>query len=202
MNEQQKRDLKDLREAAESRNQPQLQFLVKRLLQGMDYYVALSLPLERLHVYLPTFERDYPDETWVRQMIIAIGAFGTAPDDNIATLALEQQFQKPGAANYLKAVFDVTQAMQEKHTGEARIGFMASAIVNVIMAELVEAWYGTNPKAWSIVRENDYENKKAQLIAYTFWSDERTAARDTAAWLTIADSIEQKLTRLQKASPQ
>ena len=199
MNEQQKRDLNDIRKAAHERNQPQLQFLVKRLLQGMDYYVALSVPLERLHAYLPTFERDYPDETWVRQMIIAIGAFGTTPDDQIATLALEQKFQKPGAANYLKGVYDVVQAMQDKHTGEARIGFMASSIVNVIMAELVEAWYGNNPKAWAVVRENDYESKKAQLVAYTFWSDEQTAQRDTAAWLNIADSIEQKLTRLQKA---
>lgn len=199
MNEQQKRDLKDLRVAAHERNQQQVQFLVKRLLQGIDYYMALSVPLECIHAYLPKFERDYPDETWVRQMIIAIGAFGTAPDDQIAAIALEQQFQKPGAANFVKAIYDVTQAMQEKHTGEARIGFMASAIVNVIMAQLVEAWYGTNPKAWAVVRENDYESKKAQLVAYTFWSDEHTAQRDTSAWLTVADSIEHKLTRLQKA---
>jgi hypothetical protein len=61
MNPQHERDLKDIRKAAHERHQEQLQFLLKHLLQGLDFYVALSVPLERLYHFLDVFERYYPD---------------------------------------------------------------------------------------------------------------------------------------------
>lgn len=207
MNPQHQRDLTDLRKAATDRDQAQLQFLLKRLLQHMDYFVALSVPLERTYDYIDIFESYYPDEIWVRQLLLAITSFGTTPDDGIAEMALQQSFPAPGARNFLKAVFDITQAMQSTHTGEARIGYMTSAVVNAIMAELVEAWYGDQEAAWEQVRQNTYDPETemysdpvATQIAYQFWQAPQTAALDTALWLAVADAIEQKLTRLQKAS--
>lgn len=203
---QYQRDLADLRRAAHQRDQAQLQFILKRLLQQMDYYVALSVPLERAYDYLDIFESYYPDERWVRQMLLAITSFGTAPDAGVAEMALQQGFIAPGASNFLKAVFDITQAMQSRHTGEARVGYMTSAVVNAIVAELAEAWYGERPEAWQRVRNNAYDaatqtysDPEATQIAYAFWQDAQTAALDTALWLGLADTIEQKLTRLRKA---
>jgi len=207
MNEQSQRDLTDLRAAAAERNQQQLQVLLKRLLRSLDYYVALSVPLERIWHWLPIFEKYYPEETWVRQLILAINSYGTVPDDSVAEMALQQQFNQPGAGNFIKAVYDTTQAMQDKHTGEARIGFMASAVVNAIMAELVEAWYGERDKAWQRVRENqfdpqtgEYSDPQATQIAYIFWTDERTSALDTGTWLEIAATIEAKFKRMEADS--
>ena len=49
-------------------------------------------------------------------------------------MALQHKFEAPGAMNYIKAIYDLTQGMQKSHTGEARIGFLTSALVNVVMA--------------------------------------------------------------------
>src|SRR5689334_9770016 len=152
MDTQSRLDLEELRTAALQREQEKLQFLLKRLLQNLDYYMALSLPLERIQAFLPIFENYYPEETWVRKLLLMISNYGKAPDNDIAALALEQSFSAAGAANFLKAVYDLNQAMQDSNTPEVRIGFMASAVVNIIMADLAEAWYGKRPKAWEKIR--------------------------------------------------
>lgn len=205
MNKQQELDLRDMREAAHKRDQARLQFLLKRLLQSMDFYVALSVPMERAVAFLDIFESYYPEERWVRTLLLAINSFGTSPDDSVAYQALSQGFSEPGAANYLKAVFDITQAMSSQHTGEARVGFLASAVVNGIMAELVEAWYGEREEAWQRVRANTIDpetgaasDPEATKIAYAFWSAPETAALDTASWLDVAHQLEKKLTRLSR----
>ncbi|MGB7339671.1 MAG: hypothetical protein WBC91_12325 [Phototrophicaceae bacterium] len=198
MDTQQRLDLKDLHQAAEARNQEQLQFLLKRLLQRMEYYVALTVPLERIRAFLPIFETHYPDETWVRQLLLMINNYGKAPENDISEMALQQDFDVAGVGNFLKAVFDLTQAMHDKHTSEARIGFMASAVVNATMAELVYNWYGERDKAWRLVQDNQ-GTEQANRIAYTFWTHPDTVALDKQHWHDLADSIEQKVTRLEKS---
>jgi hypothetical protein len=204
MTPQQQRDLIDLRRAAQARDQEQLQFVLKRLLRSLDYFVALSVPLDRAYRFVDIFESYYPEEAWPRQMLLAITSFGSAPDDSIAEMALQKEFPAPGAGNFLKAIYDITQAMQEKHTGDARIGYMTSAVVNAIMAELAESWYGDRLQDWQRVRRNQYNpdtqtysDPDAAQIAYQFWTDPQTAALDTASWLEIADQIEKHLTRLE-----
>ena len=192
-------DLDQFRQAAVARDPQPLHFLLKKQLQSLDYYVALAVVTERLYNFLDIFESYYPEEEWVRKLLVSIVSFGTAPDDRVATMAMQQSFSEPGAANYLKAIFDLTQSMQDHHTGEARIGFMASAIVNAIMAELVEAWYGLRPVQWQAVREAqsnpEEDHPEATDIALSFWLNDETAALDTACWLEIADSLEAKLKR-------
>lgn len=204
MTPQQQRDLTDLRAAAQARQQEQLQYLLKRLLGSMDFYIALSLPLERLWKWLDIFESYYPDEQWVRKLLLAINTYGMRPDDSIAEQALQQDFSEPGAGNFLKAVYDVTQAMQDKHTGEARVSFMTSAVVNSIMAELAEAWYGERPDIWERVRNNqmdsktnEYSDPQAVEMAYQFWTSDQTAVLDSACWLEVAAEVEKRLTRLE-----
>jgi hypothetical protein len=196
-------DLQQFRAAAQQRDAEQCQYLLKKLLQLLSYYAALSIMLERLHGFLDIFESYYPDETWVRKLLIATVSFGTTPDDSVAELAMQQRFSAPGCGNYMKALYDVTQAMQPKHTGEARVGYMTSAIVNSIMAELAEAWYGEQEDLWERVRQNHYDpitqqftDPEATQIAYDFWMDDSTAALDTACWLEVVVSIEKALQRM------
>lgn len=201
MSPQLQRDLSDFRQAAQRRDPQQLHFLLKRLLQQLDYYPALAIVTERLYRFLDIFESYYPDEAWVRTLLMGVVSFGIAPDDSVAEQALQHSFTDPGAGNYLKAIYDLTQSMQQKHTGEARVGFMASAIVNVIMAELVEAWYGEREDAWETVRaaqsqaEAPDPDSEAAQIAYRFWIDAETAALDTACWLEVADHLSVHLAR-------
>ncbi|XWX03997.1 hypothetical protein VZO05_00315 [Aggregatilineales bacterium SYSU G02658] len=194
MNDAQRRDLADLRAAAHERNPEQCQFLTKRLLGQLSLYVALSVALEQVWRFVDIFESYYPDEGWVRRMLVSIASYGMAPDDQVAEAALSQSFTEPGCANFLKAVYDVVQAMQQKHTPEARVSFMTSAIVNAIMAELVEAWYGERPEAWAHQRGHPGDPEALEL-AYLFWIDADTAALDTTCWLEVADRLEKALTR-------
>jgi hypothetical protein len=198
----QQRDLTMLREAAQERNQEQVQFYAKRLLMALPYYYALAIVVERLVAFLPRFEEAHPEEKWVRQQLLLINAYGAALDDTVAEMAMQQSFDTPGAMNYLKAFYDLVQSMQERHTGEARVGFMTSALVNVVMAELADAWYSGRPFAWERVRRNafdpntgQYTDPEATQMAYRFWVDESTSERDKAAWLAIADQIESALDR-------
>ncbi|MGJ3237413.1 MAG: hypothetical protein ACFE0Q_01780 [Anaerolineae bacterium] len=199
MKRQQRLDLQQLHQAIEKRDQEQLQFLLKRLLQSLDYYIALAVPLERVSDFLPIFEAHYPEETWVRQLLLMINNYGKAPENDITEMALQHSFNAPGMGNFLKAVFDITQAMQDRNTPEARVGFMASAVVNAIMAQLVYRWYGEREKAWEQVRDNQTD-EQATRIAYIFWTHPDTIANDQQYWREIADSLHEKLTRLETHS--
>lgn len=198
----QQRDIDDLRRAAQERNQEQAQYLLKRLLQSLDYYASIAIVAERLYGFLDIFESYHPDEEWVRQLLLGITSFGMAPNDSVAEMALQQRFDSPGSGNYLKAIYDLTQAMQSRHTAEARVGFMTSAIVNSIMAELAEAWYGENEDAWQRQRNNQvdpitgqYSDPGAAEISAQFWLDPGTAAYDRACWLEVTRRVEESLER-------
>lgn len=207
MNAAQRSDLKDLRAAAAARDHEQLQFLLKRLLLSMDYYAALAIVAERLWAWLDIFESYYPEEAWVRRLLLSIANYGSTPDDSIAEAALGQPFSEPGAGNYIKAIYDLTQAMQPRHGGEVRVGFMTSAVVNGITAEVAEAWYGEHEDAWQRVRANQidpisgaWSDPQAQQIALAFWLDEQTVALEVACWREVAEAIEAALRRAEARS--
>jgi hypothetical protein len=198
----QKRQLSDLRSAADSRDAEQTQYVLKQLLGQLEYYAALALTLEVVHRFLDLFESYEPEETWVRSLIIQMASYGMAPSDQQAEAAVLARHEGPGIANYMKAVFDVTQSMQPRHTSEARLSFLASAIVNTVMAEVAEAWYGERIEAWERVRANVYDpqtqtysDAEATQIVMAFWTDEGTVALERMSWYEIADRIEKALER-------
>ena len=112
--------------------------------------------------------------------------------DHLLTPAL-CDFEQPGGANYMKALADMAHALQP---GELppRIGYLVSATVNAIMAELVEHYYGEHIDQWQFVRQHP-DDPKTREIAYQFWTDADVALLDSDHWLEVADSIEQKLKR-------
>ncbi len=178
--------LQQLRQAAEARDPERCQFLLKSLFMEMDFYPALAVVIERAQSFLDTFELYYPDGPFARQILMQMVNTGTAP----ARLPPEaiRDFQSPGAANYMKALADLARALQQGPL-PPRIGYLVSATVNAIMAELVEHYYGCRPEAWSRVREAPEDSLSTQ-IAYEFWTDEEVALLDTDHWLQVADSIE------------
>lgn len=202
LNPVQMRDLHELRRFIDARNAEQCQFYLKRLLMAVEYYYAVAIIAEHLQGYLPIFEGDYPDEVWVRRLLLMVVSFGSKPEDSVAEMALQQTFTKPGAMNYLKAVYDLTQAMNDQHGNESRVGYMTSALVNVIMAHLVVNWYGRRSSAWERVRANRYDPNTntysdpiATEIAYQFWTDEATQTLERDLWHALANRIEEALRR-------
>lgn len=183
--------LAQLRQAAEARDPEQCQFLLKTLFMNMEFFYAFAVVVERAQSFLEIFEHYYPDTPFARQILMQMVNTGTAP----AKLPPEalRDFEYPGAANYMKALGDMAHALQNGPL-PPRIGYLVSATVNAIMAELVEHYYGARPEQWQFVRKNS-SDPKAQQIAYAFWTDEDVALLDTDHWLQIADSVEGKLER-------
>ena len=180
-----------LRDAAEAREPERCQFLLKTLFLDLEFYPALAIVVERAQSFLEAFELYYPEGQFARRILMQIVNTGTAP----ARLPPEAQrdFEYPGAANYMKALSDLAYALQPGPL-PPRIGYLASAAVNAIMAELVEHYYGRRPDAWRIVRAQP-ETAEAKAIALDFWTDEEVALLDTDHWLSLADSIEAQLRR-------
>lgn len=196
MNEE--KDLLALRAAAESRDPQACQFLLKALLGRLEFYIALAVALERAYAHLSTFEAQYPQARFARQILVQMASLGTAPP-RLPPEAL-RDFVAPGAANFMKCLSDLAFALHPNTAPPAKIGYIVSAVVHAIMADLVAAWYGPRPDDWERVRANTidpvsgaYRDPTATQIAYAFWTDPQTAARDTAAWLAVADSVAEKL---------
>ena len=183
--------LDQLRQAAEDRDPERCQFLLKSLFMSLEFYLALAVVMERAQSFLETFETYYPDGQFARQILMQMVNTGTAP----ARLPPEalRDFEYPGAANYMKALADLAHALQPGPL-PPRIGYLVSATVNAIMAELVEHYYGRRMDDWTIVRR-DASSPAAQDIAYAFWTDAEVALLDTDNWLQVADSIEREAQR-------
>ena len=183
---EQQTTLDQLRVAAEARDPERSQFLLKSLFMELDFYLALAVVIERAQSFLETFETYYPDGQFVRQILMQMVNTGTAP----ARLPPEalRDFEYPGAANYMKALSDLAHALQPGPL-PPRIGFLVSATVNAIMAELVEHYYGRRMEDWALVRHAPTD-PQVQEIAFAFWTDDEVALLDSDHWLQVADSIE------------
>ena len=183
--------LRQLRAAAETRDPERCQFLLKTLFMDLEFYLALAVAVERAQGFLETFELYYPDGGFARQILTQMVNTGTAP----SRLPPEAQrdFTYPGAANFMKALSDLAHALQPGAL-PPRIGFLVSATVNAIMAELVEHYYGRRMDAWRALRANE-ASAEARAIAYAFWTDEEVALLDSDHWLGVADSVEAQFRR-------
>lgn len=190
-------DVNVLRTAAQQREWTTLQDTLKRLLARLEPLPALEIAAQRIYEHLPQFESYYPEATWVRELFMTVMAYASAPND-LPDHALTQ-FPQPGCGNFLSAVLDLARSVQTKYTVFERYSFMTNATANVILADLMDFYYRQHPQEWDHLTENaDEINPESGLTvrqqAYMrFWMDEAVAQRDTAAWLKIADLLEEKL---------
>ena len=150
MAESQIHTLDQLRDAAEARDPERCQFLLKTLFMELEFYLALAVAIERAQPFLESFERIVPGGIFARQILMQMVNTGTAP----ARLPPEagRDFDMPGAANFMKALSDLAHALQPDEMPR-RIGYLVSATVNAIMAELAEQYYGRRPAQWAIARQ-------------------------------------------------
>ena len=191
VNVRHREQLDELRAAAEKREPERCQFLLKSLFMELDFYLALAVVIERAQCFLDTFELYCPDGQFARQILMRMVNTGSAPSR--LPPEASREFAFPGGANYMRGLADLAHALKQGPL-PPRIGYLVSATVNVIMAELVEQYYGRRPEAWACVRQPD-DKSQAQRIAYEFWTDEEVALLDSDHWLEVADSVERHLRR-------
>ena len=193
-------DLDNLRWAAEARNPEQRQFILKKLMMQMGFYIAIAVVIERVFPFVEIFEENYPDAIWARQALVQMASLGTVasdlPQDAMAA------YLSPGAGNFMKALSDLAHGLHSNTQKETKLGYLVSATEHGIMAELADHYYHNRLEDWERVRQNQFDPTTGQYsdpetakIAYTFWMDEDIALLDVDSWLLVADSVEEKLKR-------
>jgi hypothetical protein len=190
-------DLAALREAARGREWNRLQDTLKRLLANFEPLQALEIAAVRVVDFLPTFEHYYPEATWARELLLTVVNYASAPNELPENSV--SQFPSPGCGNFVVAVLDLARTAQPKYTVFERYSHVTNAIANIILADLSQFYYSQHPDAWERLTAYPDEIDPAtglsfrQQVPMQFWLDTMVAARDTAAWLTIADEVEEKL---------
>jgi hypothetical protein len=189
--------LNRLRAAALERDWSVLQDTLADALSEVEYFAGLEIGLTRAHNHLPIFEQHHPDASWARALLVWLASYGAPPADLPMDAGLPHD--SPGANNFVTALVELARSAERKTPYENRIRFLANAIGNLIVADLAAYWYGENPNMWEFQQlqgsEIDDETGEpiSQTIYASFWLDDEVAARDTAAWLAIADQLEPKM---------
>lgn len=190
-------DLAALRMAAQQREWNTLQDTLKRLLALMEPLAGVEIAAIRLHQHLPRFEAYYPEAGWVRQLLLTVVSYGSAPNDLPAHAV--NQFPSPGCGNFVSAVLDLARAMQTGVSPFERYSYLTNAVASGVLAELMDGYYRQHMDEWTRLNaEVDSVNSATGLtvrqeLTMRFWMDDDVAERDTMAWLEIADAVAGKL---------
>lgn len=186
-----------LRTAAIERDWSVLQDYLAYVLIDVEYFAGLEIALNRAHHHLPIFEQVHPEASWARALLVWLASYGAPPADLPMDAGLPHD--SPGANNFVTALVEIARSAERKTPYENRLRFLANAIGNLIVADLAAYWYAENPDMWEFQQmhgsETDEETGEpiSQIVYASFWLDDAVAARDTAAWLAIADQLEHKI---------
>lgn len=190
-------DLQTLRNAAHQREWNTLQDTLKRLLARLEPLVALEVAAVRAHQHLARFEHYYPEAGWVRQLLLTVISYASAPDQ-LPEHAVNQ-FPSPGCGNYISAVFDLARVVQMGASPFERYSFITNALANITLAQLMDLYYSQHMDEWQRLNEAaDETNPETGLtvrqeLYMKFWTDAAVAQQDTRIWLDVADAVEAKL---------
>jgi hypothetical protein len=193
MSNQLEQDLHTLRVAAQQREWNMSQDTLKQLLAQVDPLVALGIAVSRAQNFLPAFETYYPQAGWVRELMLQIVSYATAPSD----LPLEAltQFPEPGCGNFIMAVFDMARAVQSEASFFERYSYITNAVANSILADLQHTYYSQRRGEYDLMCDPDADPDMAAQVQYAFWLDGNVAQRDADTWLDVADEVEAMLAR-------
>lgn len=180
-------DLHQLRAAAETREWTTAQDTLKRLLAALDPLIALSIAAPRLTAFLPTFEAYYPDAKWVRELLLTVVSYASAPND-LPDQSISQ-FPQPGCGNFVRAVLDAARGVQPKYTVFERYSHITNAVANVFLAELMHLYYSQHPADFALLTSEDAAPDEKTQVTFRFWLDETVAERDRQLWLDVADQL-------------
>lgn len=184
-------DLEQLRIAAEQREWNTLQDTLKRMLALLDPLIALSIAAPRLRAFLPRFEQYYPEARWVRELLLTVITYASAPRD--LPLNALNQFPQPGCGNFILAVFDAARTVQPQYHVYERYSHITNAIANAILADLQYTYFKHHPQLYAQLLDPNTDQATRTQIQATFWLDENIAKRDTALWLHVANLTEKAL---------
>lgn len=192
MTDDQERDINILRTAIAQRTWTTLQDTLKRLLATLDPLIALQVGAIRLQAFLPTFEGYYPEAGWVRELMLTVVSYASAPTDLPEHTV--NQFPSPGCGNYVRAVLDCARVVQDKYTIFERYSHATNVIANTILAELSHLYYKDRMDIFATFIDPETDDQTRAQIQYHFWLNDAVAEKDKALWSAIVDDIIERIT--------
>jgi hypothetical protein len=186
-----RQDLDALRIAAQQREWTRLQDTLKLLLARLDPLLALTVPAEHAWEFLPLFEQHYPEAGWVRELLLTVISYASAPRELPEHVV--NQFPAPGCGNFVLGVLDLARAVQAEYTLFERYSHITNATANLILADLQYTYFASHPEEFDRLVDPDTTFEIVAEIRYRFWLDDEVAARDTWLWLAVAAEVEEKL---------
>lgn len=191
LTDSQQTDLNLLRTAADQRAWTTLQDTLKRLLATLDPLIALQVGATRLQAFLPTFETYYPEAGWVKELMLTVVSYASAPSELPESAV--NAFPSPGCGNFVKGVLDLARAVQDEYTVFERYSHITNVVANSILAELQHLHFEKRTAEFSFIIDLDGDPQKKAKIQQKFWIDESVAERDTALWHKVADDVETRI---------
>lgn len=191
LTDSQQTDLNLLRTAADQRAWTTLQDTLKRLLATLDPLIALQVGATRLQAFLPTFEDYYPDAGWVKELMLTVVSYASAPSELPESAV--NAFPSPGCGNFVKAVLDLARAVQDEYTVFERYSHITNVVANAILAELQHLHFEKRTAEFSFIIDLDGDPQKKAKIQQKFWVAPSVAERDTALWHKVADDVEARI---------
>ena len=193
LTDEQRTDLEAMRNAARQREWTTLQDTFKRLIADLDPLIALSITARQMQKFLPKFEKAYPEAGWVRELLLTVMSYASAPSPNDLPLAAVNQFPSPGMGNFILAVFDLARSVRGEYTVFERYSHITNATANVLLADLQHFYFSRHPEAYAALHADDTTDEDRAEIQGRFWLDGHVAWRDAATWLEVIDDLDAKL---------
>jgi hypothetical protein len=191
MTDDQKKDLQLMRAAAKRREWTTLQDTLKRLFATLDPLLALQIGATRVHPFLPTFESYYPDAGWVREVLLTVISYASAPADLPEHTI--NQFPSPGCGNFVMAVLDCARVVQDKYSVFERYSHATNVVANGILAELTHVYFADRLDVYAQFIDPATDQATRNQIQYDFWLDKDVEQIDQKLWLQIAYEIKKRI---------
>ena len=193
LTDEQRADLEMMRNAARQREWTTLQDTFKRLLSDVEPLIALSITARQMQKFLPKFEKAYPEAGWVRELLLTVMSYASAPSPNDLPIAAINQFPSPGMGNFIMAVFDLARSVRTEYTVFERYSHITNVVANAILAELQHLHFEKRTAEFSFIIDLDGDPQKKAKIQQKFWVAPSVAERDTALWHKVADDVEARI---------
>ncbi len=184
-------DLRTMWSAADQRDWTMLQDTFKRLIANLDPLIALQIAAVRTQAFLPTFENYYPEAKWLRDLMLTVISYASAPKE-LPVNALNQ-FLSPGCGNFVMSVFDLARAVQQEYTVFERYSHITNCVANAILAELQHLYYSEHGREYTLMIAPATDLETKSHIQSRFWLDKKVARLDSARWRQVANQLEARI---------
>lgn len=186
--------LEALRIAAREQTNDKERFM-KTLIKSLKSLDALTVALKQVSSFLPTFENNHPDITWPREWLEAASKFKPIEYEKYSFGFFDDEVSDVSSKAFIDALGILNSGFRAYYDNreDASKDLAASAIANIISAEILHYWIVNFPKSWE-VREQTYQegivDEKGFEPVREYRDSPQRQTHERELWLILANEVE------------